>query len=513
MQITFLGAAREVTGSCYLLSTEKGNFLVDCGIFQGKREEQTYEPFPFSPQEIRFLLLTHAHLDHSGRIPLLVRQGFRGKIYATLPTVELCQVLWLDTVKLMQEEIERLNRKNRRAGRPEEHLLFTEEDVMKTMELFEPVGYDELLSQDGVEFVFRNAAHILGAATIEVWAEGTKVVFSGDLGPFNNVLEGSPPIIEEADFVVIESTYGDRRHRGLTETREEFAEVIQKALEGEGKVLIPSFVVDRAQRVLYELSLLKKSLSFDCPVFFDSPMGAKVTGIYLKYRHLLAGEIQKLNLDGENPFAFSDLRYVVTPEESKSINEKERAMVIAGSGMCSGGRIVHHLKHNLYRESTRIIFVGFQAQGTLGRILVDGAKKVRIMGEEIAVRAQISTINGFSAHADQEDLLRWAEYFKSRPTFFVVHGENNIAEEFARLLSERGFKTYVPFLGDTFDLYQKTLTTAVLPFQKEEDLIGMLEQKVQELRGGHLVMDERSETLLRTALVLIEEVEERALSQ
>ncbi|MGQ9473084.1 MAG: MBL fold metallo-hydrolase, partial [Candidatus Caldatribacteriaceae bacterium] len=213
MRITFLGAAREVTGSCYLLSTEKGNFLVDCGIFQGKREERTYEPFPFSPRKLRFLLLTHAHLDHSGRVPLLVRQGFQGKIYATLPTIELCQVLWLDTVKLMQEEIERLNRKNRRAGKPEERLLFTEEDVMKTMELFEPVAYDELFSRDGVEFVFRNAAHILGAATIEVWAEGTKVVFSGDLGPFNNVLEGSPPIIEKADFVVIESTYGDRRHR------------------------------------------------------------------------------------------------------------------------------------------------------------------------------------------------------------------------------------------------------------------------------------------------------------
>ncbi|MGQ9473177.1 MAG: MBL fold metallo-hydrolase RNA specificity domain-containing protein, partial [Candidatus Caldatribacteriaceae bacterium] len=320
-------------------------------------------------------------------------------------------------------------------------------------------------------------------------------------------------IIEKADFVVIESTYGDRRHRSLTETREEFAEVIQKALEGGGKVLIPSFVVDRAQRVLYELSLLKKSLSFDYPVFFDSPMGAKVTGIYLKYRHLFAGEMQKLNLDGENPFAFSDLRYVTTPEESKSLNEKEKAMVIAGSGMCAGGRIVHHLKHNLYKDSTRIIFVGFQAQGTLGRILVDGAKKVRIMGEEIAVRAQISTINGFSAHADQEDLLRWAEYFKSRPTFFVVHGEDSIAEKFAHLLSERGFKTFVPSLEDTVDLHQKTLTASGIAFREEEDLMGILEQKVRELRGGRLVMDERSKTLLRTALVLLEEVEERALSQ
>lgn len=513
MQITFWGAAREVTGSCYLVTTEKGKFLVDCGMFQGKEEEKTYQPFPFVPGEIRFLLLTHAHLDHSGRIPLLFKQGFRGKIYATAPTIELCEILWLDTVKLMQEEVERLNRKNVRAGKPEVVPLFNEEDVMGTMDLFEPVAYDELHAQDGVEFVFRNAAHILGAATIEVWAEGTKVVFSGDLGPFANVMEGSPPIIEEADFVVIESTYGDRRHRSLTDTRSEFEEVVGQALRDGGKILIPSFVVDRAQRVLYELFLLKNKIHFDCPVFFDSPMGTKVTDIYLKYRHLLAGEMQRFNLSNENPFTFSDLQYVVTPAESRALNEVTRAIVIAGSGMCSGGRIVHHLKHNLYRESTRVIFVGFQAQGTLGRMIVDGTHQVRIMGEEIAVRAGISTINGFSAHADREDLLRWAGYFKNHPAFLVTHGESSIAEGFAQALAEKGSEVYVPQFGDVLDLRKKALTAGVFPPAQRENLVSAIERELQDLKGDHVMLDEKVLTLLRSALILIEEAKVKTLSR
>ncbi|MCX7667728.1 MAG: MBL fold metallo-hydrolase [Atribacterota bacterium] len=513
MQIAFWGAAREVTGSCYLVTTGKGKFLVDCGMFQGKEEEKTYQPFPFPPGEIRFLLLTHAHLDHSGRIPLLFKQGFRGKVYATAPTIELCEILWLDTVKLMQEEMERLNRKNVRAGKPEAVPLFNEEDVVGAMGLFEPVAYDELHTQDGIEFVFRNAAHILGAATIEVWAEGTKVVFSGDLGPFSNVMEGSPPIIEEADFVVIESTYGDRRHRSLTDTRQEFEEVVGQALHDGGKILVPSFVVDRAQRVLYELFLLKNKIRFDCPVFFDSPMGTKVTDIYLKYRHLLAGEMQRFNLSNENPFTFSDLHYVVTPAESKALNEVTRAIVIAGSGMCSGGRIVHHLKHNLYRESTRVIFVGFQAQGTLGRMIVDGVRQVRIMGEEIAVRAGISTINGFSAHADREDLLRWAGYFKNRPTFLVTHGESSITEGFAQALGERGSEVYVPQFGDVFDLRKKALTAGVFPPVQREDLVSAIEQELQDLKGDHVILDEKALALLRSALILVEETKARTLNQ
>ncbi len=510
MEITFLGAARGVTGSCYLLTTTKSAFLVDCGIFQGKEEENTYAPFPFVPANITFLLLTHAHLDHSGRIPLLVKQGFQGKIYATLPTIELCEILWLDTVKLMSEEAERLNRKNRRAGKPEVTPLFGEEEVAKALQLFEPVAYDELVSEKGVEFVFRNAAHILGAATLEVWAEGVKVVFSGDIGPFYNVMEGSPPVIEEADFVVIESTYGDRLHRSLQDTREEFREVIEEALQTGGKILIPSFVVDRAQRILYELFLLQDIFSSRCPIFFDSPMGNKTTNIYLKYRHLFAGEIQKLNLEEQNPFVVPHLQYVTTPLDSKALNDIDHAIIIAGSGMCSGGRIVHHLKHNLYKESTRVIFVGFQAQGTLGRLLVDGVKKVKIMDEEIAVRAKISTVNGFSAHADQGDLLRWAHYFKHRPTFLVTHGENSIVEGLTRLLAHEGYEVYVPQLGDHFDLRAREIKVAVSSVKRRETVLDTLVEKVSALRQGNLVVDEKAETLLRSALILLEEAEKRA---
>ncbi|MEN3185057.1 MAG: MBL fold metallo-hydrolase [Atribacterota bacterium] len=513
MQITFWGAAQGVTGSCYLVTTEKWKFLVDCGMFQGKEEERNYQPFPFAPGEIRFLLLTHAHLDHSGRIPFLFKRGFRGKIYATAPTIELCEILWLDTVKLMQEEAERLNRKNARAGKPEVTPLFNEDDVMGAMDLFEPVAYDELRIQDGVEFVFRNAAHILGAATIEVWAEGTKVVFSGDLGPFSSVMEGSPPVIEEADFVVIESTYGDRRHRSLADTRQEFEEVVKQALRGGGKILIPSFVVDRAQRILYELFLLKNKIHFDCPVFFDSPMGTKVTDIYLKYRHLLAGEMQRFNLSNENPFTFSDLQYVMTSAESRALNEIPRAIVIAGSGMCTGGRIVHHLKHSLYRESTRVIFVGFQAQGTLGRMIVNGARRLRIMGEEIAVQAGISTINGFSAHADREDLLRWAGHFKNHPTFLVTHGESSIAEGFARALAEKGNDVYVPQFGDALDLRKKALTTETLPPVQRENLVSAIERELQSLKGDQVILDEKALILLRSALILVEEAKTKTLSR
>ncbi|MCX6090095.1 MAG: MBL fold metallo-hydrolase, partial [Candidatus Atribacteria bacterium] len=376
MRITFLGAAREVTGSCYLIEGDRKKFLVDCGMVQGKGEERNNVPFSFDAQEIGFVLLTHAHLDHSGRIPLLYKSGFRGTVYATAPTIELCEVLWMDTLKIMMEETDRMNRRNTRSGKPMVEPLYGEEDVRGAMGCFEPVAYDEIVPVGGVESVFRNAAHILGAASLEVWAEGVKVVFSGDLGPFYNVMEGSPAVIGEADYVVIESTYGNRRHKTLEETRMEFETAVRESIQAGGKVLIPSFVVDRAQRVIYELSLLKSRLHFDCPIYFDSPMGSKATEIYLKYRDLMAGEVYKLFFQGKNPFSIPGLSYVSTPDESRAINEVDQAIVIAGSGMCTGGRIVHHLKHSLWKSNTTLIIVGFQADGTLGRLLVEGVKKV-----------------------------------------------------------------------------------------------------------------------------------------
>jgi metallo-beta-lactamase family protein len=509
VDITFFGATREVTGSCYLVRGKDVAFLVDCGMFQGGERNRNAPPFPFAPRDIDFILLTHAHLDHSGRIPLLVREGFRGKIYATLPTIELCRILFYDTVKLMREEVERENRRRRRSGKPEIAPLFGEEEVEKALELFEPVGYDEVAEEQGVTFVFRDAAHILGAAVLEVWGEGTKVVFSGDIGQFGNVMEGSPPIIEEADFVVIESTYGNRRHKTLEETRREFAQVMQDAMGTCGKVLIPTFVVDRAQRVLYEIRLLRDSIGLHCPVYFDSPLGKQTTDIYLKYRHLLSGELEKFHLQDDNPFGFPGLTYVTTPEESKALNDLDHAIILAGSGMCTGGRILHHLKHNLFKETTTVVFVGFQSRGTLGRALVDGAKLVHIFDEDIAVRARIATINGFSAHGDQEDLLRWVGYFRNRPVFLVTHGEEEIAEAFAQALRKKGFEAIVPAFGDTLDLPRRTVV-AVPRMPEKEDIIKRLEGEIQKLRGK--VLAQESEVLLQSALILLEEAGRRSAS-
>nr|MDW8081335.1 MBL fold metallo-hydrolase [Candidatus Calescibacterium sp.] len=509
MEITFFGAAQEVTGSCYFLQGKDVRFLVDCGMFQGGKEERNVPPFPFSPKDLDFLFLTHAHLDHSGRIPLLVKEGFRGKIFATAPTIELCRILWLDTAKLMREEVERENRRRRRSGQPEIAPLFGEEEIERALELFVPVGYDEIREEQGIEFVFRDAAHILGAAALEIWGEGTKIVFSGDIGQFGNVMEGSPPVIEGADFVVIESTYGNRRHKTLEETREEFARVIRDAMGSCGKILIPTFVVDRAQRVLYELHLLRERLGFDCPVYFDSPLGKQTTDIYLKYRHLLGGEIAAFHFRDENPFTVPKLTYVTTPEESRALNDLDHAIILAGSGMCTGGRILHHFRHNLFKETTTVIFVGFQAQGTLGRAIVDGAKKVRIFGEEIAVRAKVATINGFSAHGDQEDLLRWVEYFRGQPTFLVTHGEKEIAETFAKILRERKHEALVPGFGDTVDLPRKTVVSFARPLAAV-DLLGELEEEVQALRKEPSPLGEESQILIQSALLLIREARKRA---
>lgn len=511
MEITFFGAACEVTGSCYLVREKGTAFLVDCGMFQGGGEDRNILPFPFSPQDVDFLLLTHAHLDHSGRVPLLVKGGFRGTIYATLPTIELCRILWFDTVKLMKEEVERENRRRRRSGKPEITPLFGEEEVEEALSLFEPVGYDELTQRGSVEFVFRDAAHILGAAVLEIWGEGTKVVFSGDIGQFGNVMEGSPPVIEEADFVVMESTYGNRRHKTLSETREEFATVIERAMETRGKVLIPTFVVDRAQRVLYELFLLQEKIGLQCPVYFDSPLGKQTTDVYLKYRHLLTGEMERFHLLGKEPFSFPGLAYVTTPDESRALNNLDHAIILAGSGMCTGGRILHHLKHNLFKETTTVIFVGFQARGTLGRALVDGATRVRVLDEEIAVRAGIATINGFSVHGDQNDLLRWVGYFKSRPVILVTHGEQEIAQAFVDALKAQGYEALVPSFGDTIDLSRRT----VLPLARsasEESFLGKLEEQVKKLREKETVLGEESRILLRSALILLEEAEKRSAS-
>ena len=461
-KITFLGAVGEVTGSNYLIESNGSRVLVDCGMHQGLDADRlNAEELAFNPADIDAVILTHAHIDHSGRLPQLVKQGFKGRIWATDPTIDLVSVLLYDTARLMAEEAEWKTRKNARKGLPPVKPSYGEKDVDETLKRFEYIHYDDRVDIiPGISARYRDAGHIVGAAMVEVWLgtqDPVKVVFSGDMGPRETVIEKPPTVIEEADYVLIESTYGDRNHRTLEETRAEFRTELEKAVKARGKILIPTFVVDRAQRVLYEILRLQRTKGFPKtpPIYFDSPMGAKATQIYEKYMNLLSREMQDYVRAGESPFGPEGLAYTGGVADSRAINEMDRAIVLAGSGMCTGGRIVHHLKHNLWDAKCHVFFVGYQAKGTLGRRLVDGEKNVRIAGEDIVVNAKLHTIGGFSAHGDRDDLLGWASNFGRGTAFFVTHGEPRAAESLVDGIRNLGYTATAPGAGMTFDLTKK----------------------------------------------------------
>ena len=451
MLLKFCGAAREVTGSNYLLEVNGHRILVDCGMYQGEHEDANEAPFPYAANSVDAMLLTHAHIDHSGRIPKLVKEGFRGKICATLPTIELAEILWDDSVRLMSEDAEWQSAKNARRGLPPTEPLYRQEDADAAKKLFEPVNYDARIEvSPGVSVRFRDAGHILGSSMIEVLASEenkvVRIVFSGDLGPMNTVMERSPAEITDADYVLIESTYGNREHKDNDATREEFQTLMKDIFNAKkAKVYIPTFVVDRAQRIMYELALLRgQGSGTGMPLFFDSPMGVKATKLYESHMDLLSNEIQSYRRNGGNPFGSEDVKCISTREESQAVNAQKFGIVLAGSGMCNGGRIVHHLKNGIWNPDNHIIFVGYQAHGTLGRAIVDGAKTIRIAGESINVKAKIHTIGGFSAHADRTDLLSWADRFRpTMPHFLVVHGESEAADSLASALRTRGFEACV----------------------------------------------------------------------
>ena len=459
--IRFLGAARTVTGSCYLLTLPKATVLVDCGVVQGANNshDRNREPFLFDPKAIDLLFLTHAHLDHSGLIPRLVREGFKGRIITTTATADLIGPMLLDSAKIQESDAERMSRRSLRTGGGPVEPLYTTEDVEKVLPLIDRAKYGEIRDTGkGIRYRFTDAGHILGSGSLALWLSGPdrekKIIFSGDIGKKGTPIINDPTLATEADYVVMESTYGDRLHKNSEDTAQELAESITTTFAKNGNVLIPAFSIGRTQDVLYLLNrLLREGKLPKITVYIDSPLAEKATRIYLSHPELYDEEAKRLVAGGRIGDSV-DVRFTHSAEESMAINRiKSRAVIIAGSGMCEGGRIGHHLKHNLWRPECSIVFVGFQAQGTLGRRIVDHAPSVMLWGEEIAVRARVWTIGGFSAHGDQKELLAWLSAFRSKPTVFVTHGEESAALTFADLVRKHyGFTTQVPELGQQFDL-------------------------------------------------------------
>ncbi|MDK2800529.1 MAG: metallo-beta-lactamase family protein [Clostridiales bacterium] len=484
MNVTFLGAARTVTGSCYLLETNNRKILIDCGMFQGHEghNELNAEPMPFDINELDYILLTHAHIDHSGRIPKLYKEGFRGEIIATKATVELCEIMLPDSGHIQEMEYEWINRKRLRAGKPPVDPLYTYQDAVDCMECFRKVAYDEFIKLPGnITVCFRDAGHILGSSILEIWinenGQETKLVFSGDLGNKNIPILRDPTIIDTADYLFIESTYGDRLHQQNEDKVEKITNIILETIEKGGNVIIPSFAVGRTQEIIYELhSKLTKydekiKKLFSIPVYVDSPLAISATEVFRNNLDCYDEEAKRYIENGDNPLDFPTLKFTQTAQESKELNEKnEKMIIISASGMCEAGRIKHHLKHNLWRPESTILFVGYQAEGTLGRRILDGAQKVRIFGEEISVNARIESIDGFSGHADQKGLLDWINAFIKKPKkIFIVHGEENAQKVFVQKIKEQfNIKCIVPDKGETYSI---TPTRAVTITTKEQDKI------------------------------------------
>ncbi|MBI4683703.1 MAG: MBL fold metallo-hydrolase [Nitrospirae bacterium] len=460
MKLQFLGGARTVTGSCFYLEINQLKILVECGMHQGNgNHEANNGEFEFKSKDIDYIFITHAHLDHSGMLPKVIKEGFRGKIITTSATKDLLQPMLYDSAHIQQNDAEWLTKKALRSGKPSVQPLYTVEDVNDVIPLFEVKQYDELFHLgNGIKYRFLDAGHILGSATLELWFQDSerekKIVFSGDIGKKGSPIIKDPFIPQDADFIVIESTYGNRLHKSSKDSIDELVEAIKKTFKKGGNVYIPSFAVGRTQDLLYILnSLVREDRLYRINVYLDSPLAEEVTKVYLAHPECFDDEARRF-FSTENTDRSVKLHFVRSVEESMALNKiRSGIVVIAGSGMCDGGRIKHHLKHNLWRPECSVIFVGFQAKGTLGRRIVDGAKVVHILGEDIAVKSSVYTINGFSAHADKDGLIEWLSNFKGTPEVFIVHGEETVAVSFSELVKGKlGFKTHVPEKGEVFEL-------------------------------------------------------------
>ena len=482
MKITFIGATHEVTGSCYYLEAAGKKFLVDCGMQQGPDYYEN-KPIPVNPGELDFVLLTHAHMDHSGNLPAIYAQGFQGPVYATEATCHLCDIMLRDSAHIQMFEAEWRNRKGRRSGKPEFVPAYTMEDAMGVLKNFVGCEYGKIIPlSEGIQVRFVDAGHLMGSASIEIWIEEDgkkeKIVFSGDIGNTDQPLIKDPVYLEEADYVVMESTYGDRSHGERPDYVTALADVIQKTFDRGGNVVIPSFAVGRTQEMLYFIRQIKAEHLVqghdNFPVYVDSPLANEATSIFLEHDwDCYDEEAMELIQQGVNPIGFPGLKVSITSDDSRNINvDEECKVIISASGMCDAGRIKHHLKHNLWNWKSTILFVGYQAVGTLGRNLVEGATRVKIFGEDIQVNAQICVLPGISGHADQEGLMRWAGSFQKKPKMvFVTHGEDKVTESFAqKLTDELGYQTMAPYSGTIYNLVDNVCEyrAAGIPKKKEE---------------------------------------------
>ncbi|MGI6128792.1 MAG: MBL fold metallo-hydrolase RNA specificity domain-containing protein [bacterium] len=496
-QLGFFGAAGTVTGSCFLISTKDCHLLVDCGLFQGSKKirKQNWRPFPFSPASVDYVILTHSHIDHSGLLPRLIKQGFQGKIIATRPSVDLARIMLPDSGHIQEMEAEWKNRKRTRAGLATEPPLYTVADAEATLSHFLSVNYDEIISlSPSIKIRLRDAGHILGSAIVEIWLteeeESTKIVFSGDLGNGGQPIVRDPTLIEAANYLVLESTYGDRLHEPSKQRRSHLARIINETVQRGGNVVIPAFAIERTQDLLYELGSLYREGNIPPQVttYVDSPLATKATEVFIKHPGYYDYETWQLMQQGYKPLSFTNLKFVCTVEESKRLNtEASGSIIISASGMCDAGRIKHHLKHNLWRPESSVVLVGYQAQGTLGRRLLEGAKRVRIFGEQIAVKAQMHNLSTYSAHADQTGLINWVQSFHKMPDHvFLVHGEQEALLKLAQLMkSKLNLKASIPTLGETVTITASGISiqtgTNDLPGSQSRTSLLNLQQEMNEL--------------------------------
>lgn len=458
MRLTFNGAAGIVTGSCYLLEVAGEKILVDCGMFQGTKDitRLNYEPFRFNPKEISFLLLTHAHIDHSGLIPKLVRNGFRGRIIATPPTVDLAKLMLKDCAHVNEDDTFHENKRRIRIGLKPRDPLYTLADVTASFDFFNTAGYGKPYPLSNNSTVtFHNAGHILGSSIIELSVresgKTTKFVFSGDLGQGGTPIVDDPDVLQDADYVLVESTYGNRPRENSSLRGELLAKEVNDTFNKGGKLMIPSFAVERTQELLYYLHRIIRDGKFpNEKIFLDSPLAIDVTEAFRRNMNYFSPKLKK---EFTNPFTFPQLKCLRTADESRSLNEYNRpCIIIAGSGMCNAGRIRHHMKHNLWKPQNTLLFVGYQAEGTLGRVIIQGAKTIRMMGMEVAVKAKVKKIDSFSSHADSRGLVRWLAGFRNSKRVFIVHGEKESARGLQSTLNKLGFNTHVPQIGESIEL-------------------------------------------------------------